>query len=153
MIRPSLVLCHNLRLLLSLFCVTITSILYGVEHNRLPNHYIVAFDPYVAIYQSYYTDASVLDKVTKDLTDHGYDPSVDYISVVGYALEMGYPDMDRFARSYTTNTRGIWRWNVVGDATMKSTFNPWPLGQPTLKNGPAASAQVLAKPFVIKSVG
>ena len=151
--RTLLVLCHNLRLLLSLFCVAVSSIVYAVDPYRLPNHYIVAFDPYVAIYQSYYTDASVLDKVNKDLKAHGYDPSIDYISVIGYALEMGYPNMDRFARPYTTNTRETWKWNVAGDATLKSTFNPWPLGQPTLENGPAASAQVLAKPFVIKSVG
>lgn len=122
------------------------------SEQRLPNHYIVAFDPYVAIYQSYYADPGVLDKVTSDLKAHGYDPETDYISVIGYALEMGYPDMMRFARPFITQKGGTWKWHIAGNETLRQAFSNWPDGQPLLKNGPAASAQILAKPYAIKAL-
>lgn len=119
---------------------------------RKPDHYIIAFDPYVGIYQSLYNNPSVLQKVEVDLKKHGYDPNQDYISVIGYALEMGYPDMKRFARPYLTKDKTTWQWHLAKNESLHSAFSPWPSGQPVLQNGPAASAQILAKPYSVISL-
>ncbi|MDE6754206.1 MAG: hypothetical protein K2J82_06310 [Muribaculaceae bacterium] len=120
--------------------------------TRLPDHYIISFDPYVGIYQDYYNNPTILKKIEKDLIKHGYNPDIDYISVIGYALEMGYPDMNRFARPYTTKDRKTWKWHIAKNENLFSAFNPWPFGQPDLKNGPAASAQILAKPYSVTAL-
>ena len=66
---------------------------------------------------------------------------------------MGYPDMKRFARPYRTYHGKEWIWHRADKATLCTAFSNWPDGQPDLKNGPAASAQILAKPYAVISVG
>lgn len=143
---------HILRIGILLVFLVSTFTCKAEPIHRLPDHYIVAFDPYIGAYKPFYTDPGILRKVEKDLKAHGYDPATDYISVISYTLEMGYPDLTRFARPFITKERKNWIWHIGGTESLTSAFSPWPLGQPDLKNGPAASAQILAKSYTVNAV-
>lgn len=119
--------------------------------DSLPTHYIVAFDQSVGKYSSDYQTPSVLSKLDRVLVDNGFDSKRDFVSIVGYTMELGRPSLSRYVRPYTDVEGDKIIWRNIGDGSLRKMFPKWPAGQPSLNPGaaPFASLQSLAKPYIV----
>lgn len=55
---------------------------------ELPTHYIIAFDRSIPRCHRYYESSEILKILDKILLENNFDYAKDYISIVGYTLEL-----------------------------------------------------------------
>ena len=135
------------KIMLSCVFLLISFPLFATE---LPNHYIIAFDRSVEGRRTYYESSEILKTLDRTLSDNYFNYSQDYISIVGYTMEYGYPSIDRYVRPYSCNDVPIVWYKLEGN-NISELFPNWPIGQPTLDyhNSPYGSMQSLAKPYSV----
>lgn len=119
--------------------------------SRPTTHYIVAFDQATGRYDPLYHSPYTLQRIAKALEDAHYDRSADYLSVVGYTMEMGQPSIQRFVRPYTSHSGQPILWKKGVDPDLRRSFPKWPIGQPVFnpQGAPYGSMQSLAKPYAV----
>lgn len=128
------------------FVVILCSISIVAEANN--GHVIVAFDRAIPNYQSKYSDKRTLYSIDK-LINRELSFDILYLSVVGYALNGKYPDIDRFVIPYTDSTGNPVLW--YNYESLVKLFPKWPNGGPTEKDDyvQPGSMQSLAKPYCV----
>lgn len=119
------------------------------EANTSQNHYIIAFDLSVGIYRSDCNSKNTLSSLESHLKKKGYKSGKDYISILGYNLDLENPDEDSIARLFRDPSDKPILWRRLGKNTISSLFPDWPKGKP--ENAPHfyASMQSLAKPYLV----
>lgn len=135
----------------SLQLLLVLSNIFSFDISALSNHYIIAFDQSVGKYHADYLSPKTLSALTSVLKDADFTLDKDYLSMVGYTMEMGAPSMDRFVRPYVNSDGNDIKWLQISDVNLASLFKNWPQGQPLLNlNGsPFGSMQSLAKPYIV----
>lgn len=131
------------------FIITLQTI--KIEASETATHYIIAFDQSVGKYHSDYLSPKTLSILTSILKNADYDLNHDYISIVGYSIEMGEPSMQRFVRPYTSSEGDTITWMSLSNLEISTLFRNWPEGQPLLNpyGSPYGSMQSLAKPYIV----
>lgn len=122
-----------------------------IEASSTATHYIIAFDQSVGKYHYDYLSVETLDLLSSILKDAKYDVNNDFISIVGYTMEMGNPSVQRFVRPYITTDGDTVIWMSLSSVNLSSLFRNWPKGQPLLDayNSPYGSMQSIAKPYIV----
>ena len=122
-----------------------------INAESLTTHYIVAFDRSVEFYQSDYVSPRILHILNRLLKENNYNGDRDYVSMVGYSIEMSNPSIERFTRPYRNVNGEEMIWKKLGDTNLSSFFPNWPKGQPILDPSalPSASLQSLSKPYAV----
>lgn len=135
--------------ILLIFFATVHSL--KIEASNTITHYIIAFDQSVGKYYSDYLSPKTLNTLSSILEDADYDLNHDYISIVGYSIEMGDPSMQRFVQPYTTSVGDTIIWMSLSNVELSTLFRNWPQGQPSLNpyGAPYGSMQSLAKPYIV----
>ncbi|MDE5877003.1 MAG: hypothetical protein K2H47_05855 [Muribaculaceae bacterium] len=122
-----------------------------INAESLTTHYIVAFDRSVELYQSDYINPRILHILNRLLKDNNYNSEQDYVSMIGYSIEMSNPSIERFTRPYRNVNGEEMIWKKINDTNLSSLFPTWPKGQPILDPNalPSASLQSLSKPYAV----
>lgn len=130
---------------------TVPAFRIWASNTNASTHYIIAFDQSVGKYHSDYLSPKTLNTLNFILKDADYDLNNDYISIVGYTMEMGDPSMQRFVRPYITTSGDTITWMSLPNEGLSSLFRNWPQGQPLLNpyGSPYGSMQSLAKPYIV----
>lgn len=137
----------NVSSLLLLYLLLTSSLTHATE---IPNHYIIAFDRSIESRRTFYESNEILKIINNTLLDNDFQTESDYISIVGYTMEYGNPNIERYARLYNSKDGPI-AWYQPKGKTLLELFPDWPTGEPTLEyyNSPFGSMQSLAKPFAV----
>lgn len=138
-------------------CVSILLFLFAIAQPfrikafNASTHYIIAFDQSVGKYHSDYLSQKTLSLLSSILNDVEYSSTDDFISIVGYTMEMGVPSMQRFVRPYISSEGDTIKWMSLANADLSSLFRNWPQGQPLLNpyGSPYGSMQSIAKPYIV----
>ena len=111
-------------------------------------HVIVAFDRAIPNYESTYRNVRTLNSIDEFIKkeirfDHLF------LSVVGYAMNGTYPDIDDFVVLYTDRDSKPILWQNYN--SLRDVFPFWPMGEPTQMNNydRPGSMQSLAKPYCV----
>lgn len=123
-----------------------------ITASKASTHYIIAFDQSVGKYHSDYLSSSkTLGTLSLALKDAGFIEDSDYVSIVGYTMEMGQPSMQRFVRPYISSSGDTITWASLPNGDLSSLFHNWPQGQPLLNpyGSPYGSMQSMAKPYIV----
>lgn len=119
--------------------------------EKVSTHYIFAFDRAMPVsYSDAYRSPSLLNKLDRLLKENGYDPSMDYISMVAYNMEAANPSMKNFVQPYIADGSPL-IWAKMKD--LRSNFKNWPAGEYKYNPGVIGSLQSLAKPFAVIATG
>lgn len=129
----------------------VLSNLFAVHASAISTHYIIAFDQSVGKYHSDYLSPKTLVSLTTILKGADFNPENDYLSMVGYTMEMGEPSLDRFVRPYMNFEGDTIKWLTLHDVDLSTMFKDWPQGQPLLNphGSPYGSMQSLSKPYIV----
>ena len=119
------------------------------ETAALQNHYIVAFDLSVGEFVTDCNSNRTLGLLESHLKKKGYNADKDYISILGYNLDLQEPDADSIVRFFRDSSNNPILWRKLGKNKLSSLFPDWPKGKP--ENAPHyyASMQSLAKPYIV----
>lgn len=119
------------------------------EAAALQNHYIVAFDLSVGVFGTDCNSNRTLRLLESHLKKKGYNADKDYISILGYNLDLEEPDADSIVRFFRDSSNNPILWRKLGKNKLSSLFPDWPKGKP--ENAPHyyASMQSLAKPYIV----
>lgn len=110
-------------------------------------HVIVAFDRVIPYYEYTYRDARTLSMIDNFIRQELRFDNL-YISVVGYSMNGGYPDIDDFVVPYTDRESNSVLWRNC--KSLREIFPYWPMGEPTKNNYyRPGSMQSLAKPYCV----
>ncbi len=114
-------------------------------------HFIIAFDQSIEMYRSaVYNNPRILGTLDNLLCHNGYDKEKDYISIVGYSMQLGRPSADNFVRPYNDSEGNDILWNRDYKGSLNRFFPSWPSGEPALNHAgaPFASLQSACKPYI-----
>lgn len=123
-----------------------------ITASNASTHYIIAFDQSVGKYHADYLSSSkTLGTLSLALRDAGFIEDTDFVSIVGYTMEMGQPSMQRFVRPYISSSGDTIAWASLPNGDLSSLFHNWPQGQPLLNpyGSPYGSMQSMAKPYIV----
>ena len=111
-------------------------------------HVIVAFDRAIPNYEYTYRDARTLSMIDNFIRQELRFDNL-YISVVGYSMNGGNPDIDDFVNLYTDKESHSVLWQNYN--SLREMFPYWPMGEPTKMNNyyRPGSMQSLAKPYCV----
>lgn len=111
-------------------------------------HVIVAFDRAIPNYESTYRDVRTLSMIDNFIRNEINFDNL-YVSVVGYAMNGGYPDIDDFVVLYTDKDSNSILWRDYN--SLRELFPYWPMGEPAKMNNydRPGSMQSLAKPYCV----
>ena len=111
-------------------------------------HVIIAFDRAIPNYEYTYRDARTLSMIDNFIRQELRFDNL-YISVVGYAMNGGNPDIDDFVNLYTDKESNSVLWQNYN--SLREMFPYWPMGEPTKMNNyyRPGSMQSLAKPYCV----
>lgn len=111
-------------------------------------HVIIAFDRAIPNYESTYRDVKTLSMIDKFIQDEIRFDNL-YVSVVGYAMNGGYPDIDDFVVPYTDRESNSVLWRNYN--LLREIFPYWPMGEPNKMSNyfRPGSMQSLAKPYCV----
>lgn len=111
-------------------------------------HVIVAFDRAIPNYEYTYRDVRTLSKID-DFIQQEFRYDNIYISVVGYSMNGGNPDIADFVNLYTDKESHSVLWQNYN--SLREMFPYWPMGEPTKMNNyyRPGSMQSLAKPYCV----
>lgn len=145
--------CRAIQTKLLVLFIALTNVIV-VPASAITTHYIIAFDQSVGKYHSDYLSPKTLSTLTSILKSADFVSEHDYLSMVGYTMEMGEPSIDRFVRPYINSEGDTIKWLRLSDVDLSSLLKKWPQGQPSLNpyGSPYGSMQSLAKPFIVMEV-
>ena len=111
-------------------------------------HVIVAFDRAIPNYEYTYRDVRTLSKID-DFIQQKFRYDNIYISVVGYSMNGGNPDIADFVNLYTDKESHSVLWHNYN--SLREIFPYWPMGEPAIMNNyyRPGSMQSLAKPYCV----
>ncbi len=121
----------------------------AVESKQLTTHYIIAFDQYVGGYNHYFDDRNILQRVDEVLNRRSFDGERDYVSVVGYGLSDGKPEIEYYSRPYVVAGESV-LWCHLDDSSLRDFFGSSWGRLPSLPGTPY-SMQSMAVPFSVLS--
>ena len=111
-------------------------------------HVIVAFDRAIPNYEYTYRDVRTLSMIDNYIRQELRFDNL-YISVVGYSMNGGYPDIDDFVVLYTDRESNSVLWQNYN--SLREIFPYWPQGEPNKMSNyyMPGSMQSLAKPYCV----
>ena len=111
-------------------------------------HVIVAFDRAIPNYEYTYRDVRTLSIIDNYIRQELRFDNL-YISVVGYSMNGGYPDIDDFVVLYTDRESNSVLWQNYN--SLREIFPYWPQGEPDKMSNyyRPGSMQSLAKPYCV----
>lgn len=111
-------------------------------------HVIVAFDRAIPNYEYTYRDVRTLSMIDNYIRQELRFDNL-YISVVGYSMNGGYPDIDDFVLLYTDRESNSVLWQNYN--SLRVIFPYWPQGEPNKMSNyyRPGSMQSLAKPYCV----
>lgn len=142
---------HCVSILRRIIILCVLSCITQIHTSATNTHYIIAFDQCVGKYDLDYLSTRTLTSLSTILESSGFDISNDYLSMVGYSIEMGRPSMERFVRPYIGAKGDTIIWEKLQDTNLSRLFVNWPQGQPVLDRSrmPFGSMQSVAKPYIV----
>lgn len=111
-------------------------------------HVIVAFDRAIPNYEYTYRDVRTLSMIDDFIRQEIRFDNL-FISVVGYSMNGGYPDIDDFVVLYTDRENNSVLWQNYD--SLREIFPYWPKGEPNIMSNyyRPGSMQSLAKPYCV----
>ena len=128
-------------IVVTLWCLSVV-----VKANT--GHVIVAFDRAIPNYEYTYRDVRTLSIIDNYIRQELRFDNL-YISVVGYSMNGGYPDIDDFVVLYTDRESNSVLWQNYN--SLREMFPYWPMGEPNKMSNyyRPGSMQSLAKPYCV----
>lgn len=124
-------------------CCSVTN-----SYANVPNHFIIAFDRSIPNYKDVYGSKNTLKSLDEVMRQIGFDSENDYISILGYTMNLSNPQLKDFITPYELNGEKL-IWKHLANKSFYNTFTQWPEVKPGLVSGDYASTQSITKPFAV----
>lgn len=122
---------------------------FPIFSESLSTHYIFGFDQSIGKYSADYASRGIPQTIAGILKSNGFDESKDFVSIVGYTLDLKSPSIKRYVRPYSDHKGQPILWATPSTNKISTLLKNWPANEPKINNRPyVASLQSLAKSYI-----